>query len=127
MSKIRQFKTGANRDTNQNKLEFARFLSPIVVQRYAEYMNKNRFLSNGDIRDPDNWQKLFGKNHQQVCLDSLMRHVMDVWLENDGYESREGMEDALCGIIFNAMAILYKIEHDKQVLPKKGRKKTTKD
>lgn len=127
MSKIRQFKTGANRDTSEEKLEYARFMSPLVIKRYAEYMHKNRFLANGDIRDPDNWQKLFGENHQQVCMDSLMRHVMDMWLINDGYEGREDTEEALCGIIFNAMAILYKIEHDKQMLPKKGRKKTTKD
>lgn len=107
--KIRQFDTGANRDTSEGKLEYARFLSPIVLERFAKYMDKHRTLSDGSLREPDNWKQLFGDNHEQVCLDSLMRHTMDLWLEHDGYKSREGKEEALCAIMFNSMAYLYKM------------------
>lgn len=105
---IREFNTGANRDTNEQKFEYARFFSPIVLKRYAEYMHKNRFLSNGDTREPDNWKKLFGDNHEQVCLDSLARHFFDLWLNHEGYTTKEDKEDAICGIMFNAMAYLHK-------------------
>ena len=106
---IRYFLSGANRDNNEQKLEYARFFSPIVLQRFAEYMHKHRYLANGEIRDPDNWKKLFGENHEQVCMDSLARHFFDLWLENDGYKSREDKEEAMCGILFNTMAYLHKI------------------
>lgn len=42
-----------------------------------------------------------------------MRHTMDVWLFHKEFQGRDNMEDALCGVIFNASAILYKIEKDK--------------
>jgi len=42
-------------------------------------------------------------------MKSLLRHVMDLWLEHRGYKSRDGIEDALCGIIFNSMGYLYEI------------------
>jgi hypothetical protein len=106
---IRQFKSGAKRDTNEGKLEYARFLSPIVIRRYAEYMNKHRKMTDGTLREPDDWQQLFGENHEQICMDSLARHFMDIWLENDGYKSRDGKEEALCAIMFNSMAMLYKL------------------
>ena len=106
---VRQWKTGANRDIAEDKLEVARFLSPLVIQRYCEYMHKNRFLKNGDVREPDNWKNLFGEEHEQVCLDSLARHFLDLWLETEGGKGREEKQDTLCAIMFNSMAILYKI------------------
>jgi len=107
---IRKFKTGANRDTLEGKLAYTKFLSPIVLKTFAEYMDKHTILANGERREPDNWQHLFGEEHEGVCMESLGRHFMDLWLEHDGYQSREGIEDALCGIMFNAMAYLYKLK-----------------
>lgn len=108
---IRQFTTGATRDTNEGKLEFARFMSPIVIKRYAEYMNLHRKQTDGNLREPDNWQNLFGDKHEDVCMDSLWRHLMDVWLINKGFknEAREDLESALCAILFNTQAWLFKI------------------
>ena len=103
----RQFSTGSNRDTNKDKLEVARFLSPEVIERYCEYMHKNRFLANGELRDPDNWKKLFGENHEQVCLDSLTRHFLAYWKNCDTLHDDKQKEEELCGIMFNAMASLY--------------------
>lgn len=104
---VRQFTTGANRDANDDKLDYEGFLSPIVLQEYAKYMHKNRFLKDGSIRDSDNWQNLFGETveeHSNVCIESLFRHFMDLWLLHRGYEARESIDDALNGLMFNTMA-----------------------
>ncbi len=115
--KIRKFSTGATRDTNENKLEYARFNSPIVMKRFAEYMNLHRKQSDGNLREGDNWQNLFGDKHGDVCMDSLLRHVMDVWLINKGFknEAREDLESALCAIMFNVNAWLFKILKERQI------------
>lgn len=110
--KIRKFETGATRDTDKNKLAYEGFFSPIVLKAFAEYMNKHRSMPDGSIREPDNWQKTYGEKHYQTCMDCLLRHIMDLWLEHDGFPSRDGIKDALFGIMFNSMAYLYKILTD---------------
>ena len=114
--KIREFETGATRDTSEGKLEYARFLSPIVLKRFAEYMDLHRKQTDGNLREPDNWMNLFGDKHEDVCLDSLWRHLMDVWLINKGFpnEAREDLESALCAMLFNTQAWLFKVLKDKQ-------------
>src|SRR3990167_4084265 len=52
---IRTFNSGATRDTLEGKLEFARFMSPIVLKRFSEYMNLHRKQTDGNLREPDNW------------------------------------------------------------------------
>jgi hypothetical protein len=102
----RVFETGATRDTEENKPDYEGFISPIVLQRYAEYMNKHRIQSDGKLRASDNWQKGIPRD---VYIKSLWRHFMDVWLEHRGSKSRDGIEDALCGVLFNAMGYLFEI------------------
>lgn len=106
---IRRFSTGATRDTGEDKLDYEGFLSPLVVERYAEYMHKNRHQSDGSLRDSDNWQKGIP---QDAYMKSGYRHFMDWWLDHRNYKSREGLEEALCGLIFNAMGYLH--EHLKE-------------
>ena len=106
MRNIRKFNTGATRDMDKDKLDYEGFISPIVLKKYAEYMNKHRIQSNGKLRESDNWQKGIPKN---AYMKSLLRHVMDLWLEHRGYKSRDGIEDALCGIIFNSMGYLFEL------------------
>lgn len=103
---VRQFETGATRDTEDGKLDFEAFLSPLVLLRYAEYMHKHRKQSDGQLRDGDNWQKGIPSN---VYMKSLMRHLMDVWLLHHGHSdaARGDMQEALCGVIFNAMGYLF--------------------
>ena len=103
-SKIREFKTGANRNNDTGKLDYEGFLSPIALQEYAKYMHRHRLLEDGTMRDSDNWQLGIPK---QEYVKSLLRHTMDLWLENRGYQSREGKIDALCGILFNAFGYLH--------------------
>ena len=57
VNKIRMFPSGATRDGDEAKLDYEGFLSPFVVERYAEYMQKHRVQSDGQLRDADNWQK----------------------------------------------------------------------
>lgn len=109
----RRFVTGATRDTEKDKYDFEGFLSPLVLQAYGKYMHKHRLQSNGELRASDNWQKHFGEKHFDVCIKSLWRHFIDLWLEHRGFLSREGIEDALMGILFNTMAYADKFLKDK--------------
>ncbi len=112
MPKIRKFATGATRDTNEGKLEYARFLSPEVLQRFAYYMHKNRIQSDGQLREPDNWKKGMDK---QIYTDSLLRHIWDVWLHHESQRkynkpsdlATETLEDSLMGVLFNVMGYIY--------------------
>lgn len=103
---MRYFDTGATRDSDDGKLDYEGFLSPIVIQRYSEYMHKHRLQSDGELRASDNWQHGIPKD---AYIKSGWRHFMDWWMEHRGYPSREGLIDALCGVLFNAMGYLHEV------------------
>ena len=103
LTNIRQFESGATRDTDIGKLDFEGFLSPVVLERYAEYMNKHRLQSDGNLRDSDNWQK--GIPIPQY-VKSLWRHFFAVW---KGHRNGKIDEDDVCGVLFNIMGILHEI------------------
>lgn len=111
---IRMFGTGATRDTNTGKLDYEAFNNPLVDKRYAKYLHKHRKQSDGQMRDGDNWQKLFGEHHTDVCIKSLCRHIVDARLAHRDYQNEQPLEDSLCAIIFNAKAYLLKLLLDKQ-------------
>ena len=119
MSKqIREWETGGKRDTDEGKLDYEGFLSSVVLKRYAQYMHKNRKMRDGSIRDSDNWQAGFGtfREHAETCMKSLTRHFMCVWGIHSCDEDlvNESLEDALCGVIFNAMAWLHRLLKSKR-------------
>ncbi len=111
---LRQFETGATRDTDDGKIDPEGFLSPWVIQRFCEYMDKNRVQSDGSIRSSDNWQKGIPKD---AYMKSLWRHFLEVWKlhrtpvegatlsDEDAFE----MEEALCGVMFNVMGYLHEL------------------
>lgn len=101
---IRKFETGATRDSEENKLDYEAFLSPLVLERYAEYMHRHRQQPDGSLRDGDNWQKGIPKD---AYMKSMWRHFMDLWMFHRGHNGRESIEEALCAIIFNAMGYLH--------------------
>lgn len=109
MGKIRKFKTGATRDTNEGKYDYEGFLSPLVIKRFGEYMNKHRKQSDGSLRDSDNWQKGIPKD---VYIKSGWRHFIDWWIEHRGYTSRDGIEEALCALLFNVQGYLHEYLKD---------------
>ncbi len=113
---MRDFKTGATRDTVEGKLNYIKALSPIVLQRYVEYLGKHRIQSDGQLRGWGNWKKGIDK---QVYLEGLSRHEMATWLLHDGFPAEDNhglvtLEDSICGIIFNAMGYLFELLKEKQ-------------
>jgi len=121
MGEMRNFSTGATRNSEEGKFDFEGFLSPIVIEAYGEYMNKHRLQADGKLRDSDNWQKHFGENHFSVCIKSLWRHFLDLWFLHRGYtriDKQTGLKvtkkEALMAILFNTMAYADKLLKDEQ-------------
>ena len=111
MADIRKFDTGATRNLDDTKLDFEAFLSPRVLQRYAEFMHANRKQADGSLREGDNWQK-------GIPLDSYMksglRHTIDWWTQHRGNPGTEDLETAVCAVMFNAMGYLHEILSKKE-------------
>ena len=105
----RNFETGAYRDTDEGKYDYEGFLSPLVLERYAEYMNKHRLQSDGRMRDSDNWQAGIPKKEY---MKSGWRHFFDWWKAHRKHPTKDKMEDILCALMFNVMGYLH--EHIKE-------------
>ncbi len=110
---IRSFASGATRDQDTTKFDYEGFLSPLALTRFAAYMHKNRIQPDGSTRDSDNWQMGIPRDSY---MKSLWRHLITVWMHhrNVPVEGCEGMEEALCGVIFNAQGYLHEIMKAKQ-------------
>lgn len=111
---MRLFKGGASRDDATGKPDYDGFISPRVFIRFGQYMDKHRVQADGGLRDSDNWQNHFGEDHFAVCMKSAWRHFVDWWSEHRGGTSREGIEDALCALMFNVIAYMDKLLKDKE-------------
>jgi hypothetical protein len=114
---MRTFESGATRNTDEGKLDYEGFLSPVVLKLYAEYLNKHRKQADGKMRASDNWQSGIPID---VYMKSMLRHVFDVWtIHRDGtvIENDEVVltQDALCAVLFNAMGYLYEMERPRTV------------
>jgi len=98
---MREYETGATRDTAEGKFDYEGFLAPRVLRRFAEYMHQHRVQADGQLRDSDNWQK--GMPLEDY-LKSGFRHFMDWWTAH-----RAGRidEEALCALLFNTMGYLF--------------------
>lgn len=110
-SKIRKFDTGATRDNIGGKLDYMKALSPIVLRRYVQYLDKHRLQPDGSMRDFDNWKKGIPL---KTYHSSKGRHFFAAWLLEEGYEVSDNHgpvneEDALCGELFNTIGRLHEI------------------
>jgi hypothetical protein len=103
-AKVRQFDSGATRNLDDGKVDFEGFLSPLVLERYAQYMHKHRQQADGSLRDSDNWQRGIPL---PVYMKSAWRHFFDVWKEHRGISTPEGLEDSLCALLFNISGYLH--------------------
>lgn len=110
MGEIRVFESGATRDGDTWKYDYEGFLSPLALERYGQYMHQNRFQTDGNMRESDNWQRSIPL---PVYMKSLLRHVMEVWLIHRGYRDKSGLENSLAAVMFNTMGYLH--EHLKEV------------
>lgn len=105
-AEMRQFASGATRDSDEGKLDYEGFLSPVVLRRFAEYMDEHRHCADGSLRDSDNWQR--GIPVDQY-LKSLIRHVFELWtLHRANHpDSAKTFEDIMCAIMFNIQGMLF--------------------
>ena len=110
---ILEFTSGATRDQDTTKFDYEGFLSPLALTRFAAYMHKNRVQSDGSTRASDNWQKGIPLSSY---MKSLWRHLTTVWCHHRKVPAAdcEGMEEALCGVIFNAQGYLHEIMKAKE-------------
>jgi hypothetical protein len=106
---MNSFSSGATRDTSEGKPVYDKFFSCLVMKQFAKYMNMNRVQSDGNLRDGDNWQKGIPI---EKYMESLYRHVMDMWSEHRGYPTEDGLLAAMCGILFNTMGYMHEILKD---------------
>ena len=105
-AKARAFPSGAIRNSEAGKLDYDGFLSPPVLRRYAQYMDRQRKLEDGSFRASDDWQRGIPCDSY---MRSLWRHFMDVWTLHRGHKASAVIEDALCAVIFNAMGYLHEV------------------
>lgn len=101
---LRVFETGATRDLDLNKLDYEGFLSPIALERYAQYMNKNRLQKDGTLRGSDNWQLGMPLD---VYMKSMWRHFFDVWKAHDGVAGAPPIDESLAAMFFNVQGYLH--------------------
>lgn len=105
---MRNFETGATRDSDENKYDYEGFLAPSVVEAYAAYMHKNRVQTDGKLRDSDNWQKGIPKS---AYMKSMWRHFFAVW---KGYRNGAPIQEELCALLFNVQGLLFEILRDQE-------------
>ena len=104
---MRVFETGATRNVEDGKLDYEGFLSPLVIERYAQYMHKHQKQEDGTYRESDNWQKGIPKD---VYIKSAWRHFFEWWYchrASFGYQER--IIEALCALLFNVMGYLHEV------------------
>lgn len=109
--KVRAFESGATRSSSAGRYDPEGFMSPIVIERFCEYMQANRLQPDGSIRDSDNWQKGIPL---ATYVKGMWRHVLHLWTRHRGYKVQDpmataGVEEDLCAIIFNANGMLFEI------------------
>lgn len=103
---MRQFSTGAIRDTDVNKPDYQGYLSPLALHHYGRYMLKHQKQADGVMRQSDNWKKGIPES---AYVKSLIRHVVEFWLAHETYDIA-AEEEALDAILFNTMGILHERE-----------------
>lgn len=104
--KMREFESGATRDSEEGKLDYEGFLSPLALEAYARYLHRHRVQADGKLRASDNWQKGIPR---AVYMKSLWRHLVAAWRCHRGLGSADALEEALCGILFNAFGYLHEL------------------
>ena len=109
--KVRTFETGATRSQDKGRPDYEGYLSPLVIERFGEYMLKHQVQSDGTIRSSDNWQR-------GITLDSYIkgafRHFMHWWQRHRGWPVRDphaaaDVEEDICALIFNCQGYLHEI------------------
>lgn len=115
--KIRKFSTGATRDTDTGKYDYEAFFSPLVLERRAAFMHKNRVQKDGTLRDGDNWQRGIPL---ETYAKSEFRHHMEFWKLHRGLPAVDekgqsvDIETAICAAMFNLEGYLFELLKNKK-------------
>lgn len=114
---VRKFTTGAVRDQDTDKLDFAGFICPKVWERYALYMHKHKLMADGSMRTSDNWKQGMPL---RVYVSSLFRHFIELLLWKDkwglhpkGERDPQDIEEVLCAMLFNVQGALREVIADR--------------
>lgn len=108
---VRTFETGATRSADTGRIDPEGFLSPLVLERYCEYMGKHRLQPDGNLRASDNWQKGIPLT---TYVKGLWRHFLHFWTRHRGFTildplAAADIEEDLCAIMFNAQGYLFEL------------------
>lgn len=98
---MRTFASGATRGAEDDKLDFEGFLSPVALERFAQYMHRHRIQEDGSMRDSDNWQKGIPTD---AYIKSMWRHFFAVW---KCYRNNQDYTEDLCALLFNVQGMLH--------------------
>ena len=106
---IRLFPTGATRSPDVTRDDPEGYFSPLVIDRFNQYMTKHRFQADGNTRDSDNWQKGMPL---ASYMKGLWRHFLHLWLRHRGWPvtdplAARDIEEDLCAMLFNIQGYLH--------------------
>lgn len=101
MAHVRQFDTGATRDDLASKPDYEGYLSPLVIERFGQYMLAHQHTSTG-LRASDNWQLGIPEDEY---IKSAWRHFHAWWKAHRSGQVVD--EEALCALLFNTMGYLH--------------------
>jgi hypothetical protein len=102
---MREFPTGANRDDDEDKIDPEGALSPLVIERFCQYMREHETQADGAHRSSDNWQKGIPLKEY---MKSMWRHLLQVWKMSRGWIKGD-IAEALCALMFNVQGYLHEI------------------
>lgn len=108
---VRAFDSGATRSADTGRYDPEGFMSPLVMERFCEYMQKHRVQSDGSVRGSDNWQKGMPKD---TYIKGMWRHFLHLWTRHRGHVVRDPLatadiEEDLCALLFNVQGYLFEI------------------
>lgn len=114
--RARKFDTGATRSPDTGRYDPEGYLSPIVIERLCEYMQKHQYQSDGKLRASDNWQKGMPR---ETYIKGLLRHALHLWTRHRGYVVADrgaaaDLEEDLCALLFNAQGYLFELLKEKR-------------
>lgn len=72
---MRHFKNNALRDDDNGKIKYYGIRHPLTEWSYGKFMMKHKKMSNGKIREADNW---WGGWDEKTSIDSLIRHAEEL-------------------------------------------------
>ena len=108
---VRSFESGATRSADADRYDPEAFLSPIVLERFSQYMQKHRRQPDGSLRAGDNWQKGIPRD---AYMKGMCRHFMHLWTRHRGFVVQDqmaatDMEEDLCAMLFNVQGMLFEL------------------